>query len=737
MSIVCPKVRSSAVAIAVLLALTASIAQAAEEFELQEITVTAQKRIQRLQEVPATVSAFSGAEMERLLVNDASKLLTQIPNTSVLTVLGPAQQPSISMRGVSLNNFNDSFEAPVALYIDENYQGTTIGQTARFFDVERIEALKGPQGTLYGRNTTGGLINVITRAPTAELDARFAAEYGDHDLKVFSGGLGGPISDRVRGRIAFERREADGWSHGFVDGVDYTNQDSTAVRGRVDVDVTANAMLQLEGHYNKMDQLGTGFALRGYLDPDTGARCTIERIESGSCVSPSLGGLSANDFGGLKPDVSLGSGLTADRRSPPRQLVELKGGSARLDWKLPDWTFTTLVAYDTVNKFYEEDLDGPDFLFDDGLSLDARELKAEVRASGQTGRHTWLVGGFYFDDRKDTGSFLIPAEIFSTRGLVTTDSWALFGQDDIALNDRWRLTVGARYTQEDKSLDFSRQGFIEDSGQRSFSSSDATGKLTLSYLPSEDLTFYGGVSSGFKTGGFNTQFIFGGLNEIDPVKNEEIVAYETGVKATFLSGKATFNAAAFYYDYTDIQLNVFTTVPGAPFPSNFLRNAGDSKIRGLDLELNLAPLAHTSVRLGAGFVRARIESDQIVSSGGVRTPIDGFHLPNSPEVTLNATVSQAIPLGSRGELYALAAYSWRDTSYFSIENVDTERQKAYGLLDLSAGWRSADERWDAQLYIQNATDEEYSLFNTDLDSTFGVVTWGRPRWWGGRLSYRF
>lgn len=709
----------------------------AQEAVLEEITVTAQKREQRLQDVPASVTAFTVEQIDRLHINEAREAIAQIPNTSVLNVLGPTQAPSIGIRGVSLNNFNDSFESPVAMYMDENYRGTLIGQTAQLFDIERIEVLKGPQGTLYGRNTTGGLIHVITRAPTPEFDLRFDAEYGDHDLKRFSGGIGGPLSSRVRGRVAFEAREAEGWSRGFVDGVNYSDEDIVSTRARLDVDLTDAATLQLTGHYSKADLLGTGFGLRGYLDPDSGERCDMARIEAGVCVSPSLGDASANDYGGLKPGRSLGSNLPADRGSPPRQSLKLSGGMARLDWKLNSWTLTGLVAYDDTEKFYEEDLDGPGFLFDDGLSLKAHELKAELRAAGSTGAHEWLIGAFFFDDHKDTGSFLIPADIFTTRGVVKTDSWAIFGQDEIRLGDRTRLTLGARYTEEDKSLDFSRTGFIEDEGTRSFSASNLTGKVALSFLPTDNLTLYGSVSTGFKTGGFNTQFVFGTLEEIDPVDNEELVAYEVGAKTSFLEGRAKLNAAAFYYDFSDIQLNVFTTVPGAPFPSNFLRNAGDSKIRGAELELQLVPFEHTFVSLGAGIVRARIESDQIVSSAGVTTPIDGKKLPNAPGATFNAALSQSIPLGSSGELYGQANYSWRDRYYFSIENVNTESQAAYGLLDLSFGWRSADSRWDAQAYLENATDEQYSIFNTDLDSTFGVVTWGKPRWWGLRLAYRY
>lgn len=233
----------------------------------------------------------------------------------------------------------------------------------------------------------------------------------------------------------------------------------------------------------------------------------------------------------------------------------------------------------------------------------------------------------------------------------------------------------------------------------------------------------------------NTQFIFGTLDELDPVDNETIVAYELGMKSEWLDGRARLNASAFYSDYRDIQLNVFTTVSGAPFPSNFLRNGGDSKIRGLDLELTLAPFENTFVMIGAGLLHARLDSDQLGVGPDGPVPLDGKRLMGTPDSTFNIMLSQTLPLAERGALYMQADYAWRDRTYFSTENVGTESEAAYGLLDGAIGWRSPQKIWDVQAYVRNALDKKYSLVKVDMDSTFGVVTWGCPRWYGLRVSY--
>jgi iron complex outermembrane receptor protein len=716
--------------------LASAICQAQESRLLEEVVVTAQKRAESLQDVAVSVSAFTSEQVDRFHFQTPADIASQVPNMSVYNVFGEAQQPFLGIRGIVLSNFNDSFESPIALYVDEVYKGSLIGQTTQIFDVERVEVLKGPQGTLYGRNTTGGLMHVITRKPTEEFELLLGAEFGDHNTVGASAAISGPISEGVRGRVAIDSRQHDGWAKGFLDGVDYSDSDSIAVRFILDIDISENSRLELSGHYSEVDAVSVGFGLRGHLDPVSGERCSLSRIEAGECVSPSLGDRSANDLGGLRPGVTPGSDLPAERGYPPRQDVELKGASAKLEQDFGNWMLTALAAYDEVEKLYEEDLDADGFLFNDGLSLDAREGKAEVRAAGDFEGGNWLVGLFYFDDRKDTGSFLIPEEIFRTRGIVSTESWAVFGQVEKALSEAISLTAGVRYTEEDKHLDFRRTGFIEDAGQRTFSSEDVTGKLALGWEIGESSLLYGSVSTGFKTGGFNTQFVFGDLAEIDPVDNENLLAYEVGYKSDLAGGRIRLNTAAFYYDYQDIQLNVFTTVPGAPFPSNFLRNAGDGAITGLDIELTFHPIEYTEVRMGLGLLDTELDSDQIVESAGVTTSIDGKELISSPGTTFNLVLLQTIPLQERGSLYIQGDYSWQDDRFFSIENVDTERQEAYGVLNLRLGWQSAD-RWRIEGYLENALDEAYSIASVDLDPTLGLVTWGKPRWWGIRLHYQY
>ena len=377
----------------------------------------------------------------------------------------------------------------------------------------------------------------------------------------------------------------DGWIDGFIDGVEYNDTNSGSVRAMLEFDISPDATLLLSGNYYNVDQNGIGFSLNGLLDPITFAQCSNARIERGECVSPDIDpafvGLSANQLGGLKAGVAPGSDLTTGRGSPPQQEVEGYGFSAQLDWDFDSWQLKAVGAYDDVDKFYEEDLDGPNFFFNEGLTLKGEEWKADIRVSGTYNEANWLLGFFYFNDQKDLGSFVIPEFLYNTMATQDTGSWAVYGQTEIPISEKVGLVLGGRYTQEDRDLDYTRNslfpGVVSFTSTRGLQSNASTGRFGINWYYNEETLIFASISTGFKSGGFNSQLVFGPPAAIDPVEDEKITAYEIGLKTDFWDGKARINAAAFYYDYRDLQLGIFELVPGAPFGASILRNAGDAR----------------------------------------------------------------------------------------------------------------------------------------------------------------
>jgi len=232
---------------------------------IEEVVVTAQKRQQNLQDVSVAVSAFSGDAIERMGFEEGLDITEQVPNMSFFAIFGEASSPSVSLRGISLVNFSDSWESPVSIYVDDVYRGNPAGSAIQLFDLERVEVLRGPQGTLYGRNTTGGLVHYVSADPTHELDASVSASLGSYSEQIIEGMISGPIVEGVRGRLAFKSTTADGWQENVLTGEELNDTDNLGLRGKLAFDVGDTGELLLNVHSSEADQKSVGFAHMGYL----------------------------------------------------------------------------------------------------------------------------------------------------------------------------------------------------------------------------------------------------------------------------------------------------------------------------------------------------------------------------------------------------------------------------------------------------------------------------------------
>lgn len=698
---------------------TPALAQDTEE----EVIVTAQRRAQSVQKVPISMTVFNGRKLEELGIDRAIELTAQTPNVGVFTIFGDAQQPSFSIRGISLLSFSDSFEPPIGMYIDEVYVGSGVGQSMQLFDIERVEVLRGPQGTLFGRNTTGGLFSVTTRRPTAEFSLDASVQYGSYDDILIEVAGGGPIGDHLRFRLGGRYNTNDGWSKGFFDGRRYDDVDTIALRGSLEADLGDAVTGLLVVSYGKADQATPGFGITGFLDPVTGAECSVKRIRTGECAAPSIGNLTGNDLGGFRPGRTPGQS-PASFGHQPHQEVETFNAAVHLTADLGNGlSLTSVSGYGDTKKDYFEDL----VVFSDGFTMDDEQFTQEVRLNGDSGPVTWVLGAFYFHDDKDLGSFdPTPVYGFSTDATQKTESWAIFGQATWAVTDTLNLTAGGRYTDETKDLHYTTDFGIDET--RSQSDGQFTWRAGIEYQVMPETMLYANVSTGYKSGGFNAQFVFA-PDGVDPVDPETITSYEAGLKSTFWDGRARLSASAFYYEYDDIQLGIFVNLPSGGFATR-LRNAGDVEGKGAEIEFAVTPVEHLDITLGAGFVDTEFTTHATIISAGKE--FDTYHngLPMTPPVTLNGTVRYTIPLESGGDVWLQADGTWRDKHYFTVDDSPREGSPSYGLLNLRAGWNSEGDRWGVEAFVENVTDEKYLVFAADQTSDLGAVTWGKPLWAG-------
>ncbi len=473
---------------------------------LEEITVTAQKREQSMQDVGISVSSFSGDQMKALGVTNTVEISDQVPGLAMISF-----SPNLTVfniRGVSQNNFTDNLEAPVAVYVDEVYMASMNGINAQLFDIDRVEVLRGPQGTLFGRNATGGVIHYITNgANEEELNGYIEGTLGDYDNQSIEFAVGGAFSDSIRGRIAGRTAEMDGYmeSKPFPEGnpfapsgVDIGGVDGYALRGELQFDLGDTAILTLQYKYTEDNDVPTGGynflpygdASKAYIPPEFQQFTQDVILEGGAPPD----GLSLEDFTAavffcpsqldcFAPVDEAGRTIyEGDHPKPFEHYSDYPGYmdretnsyTAKLDWELGDsMDLVSITNYFDLDKFYTEDGDGiPVPIIQFTTVADFTQFSQELRLSGEADRFRWVVGGYWLDMETDadviTGGAPVAGvavelgfdpETLSDPAVIQdykleTQNWSVFGQGEYDLTETLRLVVGLRWSQDDKDMDF-------------------------------------------------------------------------------------------------------------------------------------------------------------------------------------------------------------------------------------------------------------------------------------------
>ena len=663
---------------------------------------------------------------------------------------------------MGLNDFADANENPVAVYVDEIYRPAMGGLSFQLFDVDRVEVLRGPQGSLFGRNTTGGLVHYLTRRPTDELDGYLDAAGGSFNEVKLEGAIGGGLGDSTAGRLSLARHKHDGWTENRA-GPDYNETDAIAVRGQLAFRLSEGFDALVSAYYSdndaavgawqhqatQLDANGNSVPL-GPGEQTISVDCLPDGVSDAQDMRPAPG---ADCFGYRDTD---GDPHAGDYDRDGRVMVETAGGAVTLNWVLnDDVTLTSITGLQSVDRLQSEDTEaGPYPLIMPTFRAKTETFTQELRVAGGSERFRWLAGLYYFDNKVDGHYSLDLLNLdfvnFEANFIQDTQSIAVFGQVEFDLSPAWTLIVGLRAAAEEKELDYlnvDTSGFFtnviglpnniafdfdaDSVGDLAEHDNDSfSGKVQIDWRAREDLLIYGSISRGVKSPGFNVGFLDGNLifasntAQTIPYDEETLTSTEAGFKSSFAGGRARLNGSAFYYDYSDFQTFRFELLNQVIF------NA-DAEMLGAELELQASPAQGWDVVLGLAVLDAEAKGIPSPLGGSFnRTPVA------APEFSATALVRYEWPaLG--GKLAVQAWGNYQSAVYYDIQNVPVSKQGGYGLGNLRVSYSDAAERWEVAAFVHNITDEEYLSYTFDFTATFGFnqQAYGKPRWAGVNFRY--
>ena len=729
---------------------------------LDEIVVTARRRPESLQTVPVSVIALSAKQLESRSVTNLRSLQRFVPNVTFAPSQGVGEMAgNVFIRGIGQEDFAVGAEPGVGFYLDGVYLGRTFGTLMNITDVDRVEVLRGPQGTLFGKNSIGGAISVVSVLPQPEADHRASVILGNYDRSEFRAVVNQPLSGRLFARLSGARVRRDGHVRRLApeaspELLEELNWRPVDLHSEGDED---NLTGRLQLRWLATDGLTVDLALDRSRKRGHQSALHLDRIAPNAGILPALNDLIAQ---GLLPgppitaDYSPNSLLESNATGRNWARQEFWGGSAKLTRSLSNATLSLLLAYRGLRNRSGIDSDGLPFdITELDLHAKQRQLSAELQLAGSNGPLSYVGGVFLFHEKSrilpsnaNLNNILFTCGCFYAPGaepLFITDprklaggSYAAYAQGNYGLTDRLSISLGLRYTHERKRI--SGQAYQLDAqlqptdiligeGRNRGSWNPVTYRAGVEYRLNPDLMAYGSLARGYKSGGFNSRTNFAlpnlGFREFKP---ETALTYEAGVRSQWWHRRLRLNATAFQTDYRDIQLRQI--IPGG---ASVIDNAAKARIRGFEVEVAVAPMTGLTLtgaygHLDPRFLDVGTVQGLTLDTSFQRTPRHSF--------TLGAGFERPVGFGIL-ELHT--DYSYRSKEQFQILPALND-QKGYGLLDARMTLRASDDRWAIALFGTNLTDVRYrSAGRGTLLGQTGLAysSVGLPRQIGVQLSTRF
>jgi iron complex outermembrane receptor protein len=703
-------------------------AGAKDAMPLEEVVVTARKRVENLQDVPVSITAVGAQEISERGSVRVRDLASAIPN---FVFTGPQDNsaPQITVRGIqSQARVNVGFDSGMGVYVDGVVQGRPIGFNQELMDVERVEFLRGPQGTLFGKNSISGAISVTTRRPSEQFTGEVRAEVGSDGLRAGNVYFSGPLSDRVLFSASAFRRERDGYVDNLATGRPVDNEDSVGARAKLLFKVTDDLELTLAGDVVNDD-----------------ATTTSSRSISG--------------YGFVPRPYQINVDV------PTLAARDLSSVSLSVDWKVGGGTLTSISSYGQMSRDRTNDTDaGPLDVVRSKLTNDQDQFTQEIRfTSGTEGAVSYIAGLYYF--RQDIDSFSqscfgtiagVPAFLRGvcgdTSGNITTTSKAAFANADWRLSDALTLTAGLRYTKEEKDLDYLQNGFpfgVAPSLPRQkdrLADNDTSPTVSLLWKATSDVNIYASVSRGFKSGGWNLDNITS--NSITRFSQLRFTAesawnYELGAKTSWLDNRLTLNAAIYRIKYEELQaVQLQQVLGGGGAVVAVVSNAANARSQGVELEMTARPTENLLLSAAVGYSSAEYTDYLDRTAAGTTLNFSGNRLDNAPEWTRTASVQYTLPAGAlrwrfRGD------WSMRSDYYFGRDNLASQQLAGWSTANVQVGVSDAGQRWEVVAFADNVTDRQYIVAKGGGGFPFPGVgssvteVYGTPRQIGVRASLRF
>ncbi|RLA04619.1 MAG: TonB-dependent receptor [Gammaproteobacteria bacterium] len=715
----------------------------------EELIVTARKREESIQDTPISISAYSGDGLEYRGVTNIAEIAPFTPNLSFQnnpSFGGASNSAAIYIRGVGQKQFLPTVDPGVGLYVDGVYVARSVGGIMDLIDVERVEVLKGPQGTLFGRNTIGGAISITTKKPTEETEGKVSLTYGTDNRIDLAGTFNVPISEKVFSKFSISSKQQDGYVI-RADGTDLGDDDSLSARAAFRMLPSDDFEINFTIEASRDRENGPALTLLGInhgnpVDPDTPPMATIHNVGAnlaagGGPIPCAIPPMPLNmAVPGCYDDRYIYDGTNDFGTAAAYSDADFMAMNLDLNWTLSDdMSLRSITAYRDLDASFARDGDHSPFRvsqFEDFLEQQQFTQELQLQGTSFDDSLNWILGLYYFQESGDNRNELdFTVSRFRSGGAFDNESLAIFAQGTYDVTEQFHITAGVRYTDESKSFtpdQIIHENYFAGSGypqldapfmqagtrilpfmEKELTYDEVDPYLNVSYDFHDDLMVYASYSEGFKSGGFS-QRVFPpivapftappGTPDIDLIPSflpEFAEVFEVGFKFSGLDNRLRVNGAFFFTDYTDMQVQVFTSV--APIT----KNAGKASIDGFELDLQYSPADGWYIEAGAGYIDAgydEIDYDETFVS------IDN-KLERVSEWNASAAVSKEFNLDSNGSLVARLEWSYRSEFENDAFNTPQIHQDDYQLFNANITWQNNNDDLALVLGAKNLGDEEF------------------------------
>jgi iron complex outermembrane receptor protein len=740
-------------------------AQDNKNYAIEEVIITAQRRATNLQSTPIALTAVTSAKLEARGAEDLSNLAGIAPNVQFegsAPLSGGSFNATVFIRGIGQNDSSVFSDPGVGIYLDGVYLGRSSGSILDLADIERVEVLRGPQGTLFGKNAIGGAVNVISKRPGDEFEANVSLTGGSYDRLDAIGTVSGPITDKLKARVTVGKFNRDGYVDRVLDNTKLGGKDTLAAKALFVYDASDNLEFDLGFDYTRTRQ-------------DSAAQTLLSIDETGSpfldftnsFIAPTAGFVAPNGENTLNPSYVPDDPFISYGTGPNQNDLDQFGVNLTAKWDVNDTiSIKSISAYREVDAIFGRDGDGTPFTFRETLDdLSQSQFSQELQLTGSAfnERLHYTLGAYYYNEKaEDLARINLASGLYgATEGIlpdptrvavdlvfdqyvnIETDSYAAFGEFSYDVTDRLTAIVGLRYTDETKVMEayelrLASGAYIVDPAELEViygryplkeSWSDTSPRFGLNYQVSHDVFAYATVSKGFKSGSFNGRAT-ATSSEIAPFNPEIVWNYEGGMKFELFDRRLVINTAAFWMDYTDIQVTVNRT------PANFVENAAEATIKGVELEFNAMPTPGFLLEGAVGLLDA-----EYTLIGDANLPITkDSALIRAPDVTANLGASYTFNIGDAAGLTLRGDWRYTGQQSFDAANNPLITQDGYSLFNARLTYQDIDDNWSASFYVNNLTDKLYLISGNAASGAFGNLTegtYGRPREWGITLEKSF